>query len=70
MQEFSLQGQDFITLNNLLKVEGWCHSGATAKAVIDAGEVQVNGVVELRKRCKITPGQVVEYASQQLRVVE
>lgn len=69
MQQFSLDGQPYIALNNLLKVEGLCDSGALAKQVIDAGQVTVNGQVELRKRCKIIDGQVVEYQGQAIQVV-
>ena len=69
MQQFSLDGQPHIALNNLLKVEGLCESGAVAKRVIDVGEVTVDGVVELRKRCKIVAGQVVVYQGQAIQIV-
>ncbi|MFD1008635.1 MULTISPECIES: ribosome-associated protein YbcJ [Oceanisphaera] len=70
MQEkFSLEGHPFIPLHNLLKVQGWCESGAMAKMVIDDGLVTVNGVVELRKRCKIIIGQQVEFNGQQVEVI-
>ena len=68
MQVFSLEGHPFINLNNLLKVEGLCESGAVAKQVIAAGQVIVDGKVELRKRCKIVSGQVVEFAGQSIKV--
>ncbi|BFM20039.1 RNA-binding S4 domain-containing protein [Gilvimarinus japonicus] len=58
---FTLNGTEFITLANLLKVEGWVESGAVAKQVIDAGMVSVDGVVETRKRCKLVPGQRIEF---------
>jgi len=57
---FSLEGRPYIALHNLLKVEGWASSGAEAKHVIDAGEVRVDGAVELRRRCKLQAGQRVE----------
>jgi len=68
MQVFSLEGHPFINLNNLLKVEGLCESGAVAKQMIAAGQVVVDGTVELRKRCKIKPGQVIEFNGQSVRV--
>lgn len=68
METFSLEGHPFITLNNLLKVLGWADSGAHAKDAVASGEVTVDGEVELRKRCKITAGQVVAYAGQQVTV--
>jgi len=52
--------QDFIELHKLLKFLGIAESGATAKALVASGEVMVNGVVELRKACKIRAGQVVQ----------
>lgn len=68
MNTFELNGQAFITLNNLLKVEGMVESGAVAKQVIDAGMVTVDGQVELRKRCKIVAGQVVEFEGEVVHV--
>ncbi|PSJ42440.1 ribosome-associated protein [Zobellella endophytica] len=65
-EQFSLEGHPFIPLHNLLKVIGWCDSGAVAKAVIDDGQVRVNGEVEVRKRCKITAGQAVSFAGQEV----
>jgi len=61
MEDFSLAGREFIELNNLLKIKGLCESGGMAKAVIAEGLVTVDGKVELRKRCKIRAGQVVEF---------
>ena len=68
MQVFSLEGQPFISLNNLLKVEGLCESGAFAKQVIAAGLVKVDGEIELRKRCKISSGRLIEYEGQSIKV--
>ncbi len=68
MEEFELAGHEYIELNNLLKITGLCPSGGLAKAVIAAGQVRVDGVVELRKRCKIRPGQVIEFEGQQVVV--
>jgi len=69
-EEFSLAGHEFITLNNLLKVEGLCASGALAKQVIEAGQVSVDGVVETRKRCKIRAGQTVGFNNETRVVTE
>lgn len=68
--DFALDGRPFITLSNLLKVEGWCEHGAAAKHAIDAGIVTVDGAVEQRRRCKITAGQVVRFGEQAVRVVD
>lgn len=69
MEEFDLQGREFVELNNLLKLTGWCSSGGVAKLMIAEGSVRVDGQVELRKRCKIRPGQVVEFEGQRITVV-
>jgi ribosome-associated protein len=69
MEEFDLNGREFIELNNLLKVTGKCSSGGAAKTMIAEGCVTVDGQVELRKRCKIRPGQVVEFEGQRITVV-
>ncbi len=68
VEEFELEGRDFIELNNLLKVTGWCESGGRAKSVIGEGLVQVDGKLELRKRCKLRKGQQVEFAGQLIRI--
>ncbi|MFU8806272.1 MAG: type ISP restriction/modification enzyme [Bradymonadaceae bacterium] len=61
MDTFDLNGRPFIELCNLLKLTGYCSSGGSAKLTIAAGEVKVDDQIELRKRCKIRPGQIVEY---------
>lgn len=68
MEEFQLEGREFIELNNLLKIKGLCESGGMAKAVIAEGLVRVDGNVELRKRCKIRAGQVVEFDGHTITV--
>lgn len=68
MEVFELEGREFVELHNLLKLLGWVHSGGTAKALVGDGHVLVDGQVELRKRCKIRPGQVVEFQGMQVEV--
>ena len=68
MEEFSLSGHEFIELRSLLKVMGLCDSGGIAKSVIAEARVKVDGNVELRKRCKIREGQIVEYESHKIVV--
>jgi ribosome-associated protein len=65
--EFELQGE-FIPLDALLKTTGLASSGGTAKAMVAAGQVQVDGELELRKRCKIRAGQVVSVGGAIIRV--
>jgi ribosome-associated protein len=61
-------GHEHIELCDLLKHAGLSESGGAAKHLIAAGSVTVDGAVELRKRCKIRPGQVVETAGQRVVV--
>jgi len=68
MDEFELEGREFIELNNLLKITGMCESGGRAKLVIADGQVKVDDRVELRKRCKIRTGQVVEFEGVSVKV--
>ena len=66
--DFLLRG-DFIPLDALLKATGLAESGGRAKAMVAAGEVQVDGRTELRKTCKLRAGQVVALAGARIRIV-
>ncbi len=68
MEIFELEGREYIELNNLLKITGLCESGGRAKAVVAEGQVKVDNQTELRKRCKIRIGQLVEFNGQQVQV--
>ncbi len=59
VEKFKLE-DEYIELIKLLKVTGLCSSGGMAKVITSEGRVKVDGVVELRKRCKIRKGQTVE----------
>ena len=52
---FTLSGE-YIALCDLLKVCGFADSGGAAKYMISQGHIDVNGVTELRKTCKIYSG--------------
>jgi ribosome-associated protein len=60
---------EFIELHVLLKLLALAPSGGAAKAMIAAGEVSVDGVVETRKARKIRAGQVVSLADDEIHVV-
>jgi ribosome-associated protein len=62
--EFSLDDQEFIELNRLLKLMSLASSGGEANMFISNGEVLVNGEVELRKRNKIREGFKVKFNGQ------
>lgn len=68
MQTFNLDGTEFIELHNLLKITGLVGSGGMAKTLIADGQVLVDEQQELRKRCKIRAGQIVEFAGEQVQV--
>jgi ribosome-associated protein len=59
---------EFIPLDALLKTTGIASSGGEAKAMVAAGQVRVDGKLELRKRCKIRSGQVVSNGGTSVRV--
>jgi ribosome-associated protein len=66
---WELAGREFVALCDLLKLARLCESGGVAKHVIAEGQVEVDGQVELRKRCKIRPGQVVKYKGMSVKVL-
>ena len=65
--EFPVE-RDHVELNQLLKLAGLCDSGGAGKAIVASGAVKVDGVVELRKTCKIRDGQVVRAGDAEIRV--
>jgi len=69
MNDFYLKDKNVIELHDLLKVMGLCDSGGMAKTAIAAGDVKVDGNVELRKRCKIRSGQYVEFQGRRINVI-
>ncbi|NKI74106.1 ribosome-associated protein YbcJ [Dickeya sp. CFBP 2040] len=68
MNVFHLDKHPHVELCDLLKLQGWSESGASAKQVIAAGEVTVDGHTETRKRCKIVAGQVVRFGGESVTV--
>lgn len=66
--DLALRG-DYIELDKLLKATGLADSGGQARALITAGEVTVDGQVELRKTAKMRAGQVVRLGGHTVRVL-
>ena len=66
--EFPLE-RDHVELHHLLKLTGLCASGGMGKAIVASGAVTVDGVVELRKTCKIRAGQIVQLEEAVIRVI-
>lgn len=58
-----------IRLGQLLKLAGVVDDGAMARAVIENGEVRVDGDVVARRGSQVRPGQTVEYAGETILVV-
>jgi ribosome-associated protein len=65
--QFALS-QDYIQLNQLLKVMGWAMTGGEANVIIDAGLVKVNGVTEWRRRNKIYSGFEGSYENEVVHI--
>ena len=64
---FAVRGE-YIQLDQLLKATGLCDSGGSAHAAITEGRVKVDAAVDTRKRAKIRPGQVVEFAGEKVEL--
>jgi ribosome-associated protein len=60
---------EYIELQQLLKLANLVETGGHAKALIQGGEVQVNGMVETRRRRKLYVGDVVEVFGQTVEVM-
>lgn len=59
---------DGLRLDQFLKLNGIAETGGQAKVMIQAGEVKVNGVVETRRRKKLSPGDLVQVGDSQWTV--
>lgn len=70
MKVFALDNHEYIELHNLLKVMGLCETGGMAKAAIAEGLVRVNGILELRKRCKLRKGDKIEFEGHEIIVTQ
>lgn len=68
MDIFELDGHEYVELHKLLQLVGLAASGGEAKTVVAAGAVTVDGVIELRKRCKVRGGQVVACGGRTIRI--
>lgn len=64
----STQDEPTIRLDQLLKLTGVVSSGGQAKALVQGGEVKVNGEVDTRRGRKLRAGDSVEVYGQTLAV--
>ena len=67
-KEFKIDGE-YIELIQLLKALGIAQTGGHAKFIVEDGEVIRNGEVELRKRAKLVPGDVIEVDGNVIRLI-
>jgi len=64
----SPQDPNVIRLDDLLKLAGIANSGGHAKAMVQGGEVSVNGEVDLRRGRKLRLGDRVEVGGRTITV--
>ena len=57
-----------MTLDQFLKQVGIVGSGGQAKVMIQAGEVKLNGNIEIRRGKKLATGDVISIGKQSFRV--
>ena len=68
---FQLRPADeYIQLIQLLKATNVVYNGADAQMVVSEGMVLRNGEVELRKRAKLFPGDVIEFQNFEITVAK
>lgn len=65
--DFKIEGE-YIELIQLLKVLGVAQTGGHAKMIVEEGVVLRNGEVELRKRAKLKPGDVINIEENQINL--
>lgn len=58
-----------VELYKVLKFEGLVATGGEAKMAVAEGLVAVNGSIEMRKRCKLNAGDVIEFNGSEFRLV-
>ena len=67
---FSLEGHEFIPLDQLLKLLRVVESGGQAHDVISQGMVMRDGEVETRKRAKMRAGDSITFMNYHITITE
>jgi ribosome-associated protein len=67
---FRLNGQEFIQLDQLLKLMNIASSGGEAHIMIENGEAALNGEAEYRKRKKLFSDDTVKIFDYQINIVK
>jgi ribosome-associated protein len=57
-----------LRLDDALKLAGIAATGGQAKTLIQAGEVMVNGVVEVRRKRRVSPGDLIEVGGERFEI--
>ena len=60
---------EMIRLGQLLKLAGVVDDGAHARALIEGGEVRVDGQIDRRRGRQVRPGSQVDLGQTQIRVI-
>ncbi|MGP4017208.1 RNA-binding S4 domain-containing protein [Saccharopolyspora sp. 5N708] len=68
MREVEIR-DDMIRLGQLLKLAGLVEHGAEAKALLEDGQVEVNGTVETRRGKQLVDGDEVLLGNEIVRIV-
>lgn len=67
---FSLEGHEFIPLDQLLKLLRVVESGGQAHEVISQGMVIRDGEIETRKRAKLRAGDSITFMNYHITITE
>ena len=62
-------GEDYITLINLLKIKQLAQTGGHAKLIVDQGLVHVNGKIETQKRKKLKSGDQIKIENKTIEII-
>ncbi len=69
MEEYFVS-TEFIRLDAFMKLAGLCASGGDAKALIQGGQVKVNGEVCTMRGKKLRHGDVAQFCGKSAKVVQ
>lgn len=62
------ENEEYIKLGQALKKAGLVDSGVYAKMVIQDGQVELNGQVELQRGKKLYGGEVITYNGESVKI--
>ncbi len=68
METFELK-EEYIQLDQLLKLLNFAGSGGMAHMLVDDGLVKVNSFVEKRRRAKIRVGDTIEFQGKKVSII-